>query len=1377
MNRVIELQSFAGLFKIMKTIILPAILALLLQAASAQRTDFSFINFNSKDGLSSNTVNAILKDRYGYMWFATDDGINKFDGVNFTVYRHNPGDSNSIGAGAVMAMQEDRAGNLWVGTGQILSLYNREKDAFINYDFTGKAAVRSLCVDHKGNVWVGTYAGLFVFDPHSGKTRTYEADSARADHLRTKAIISVFEDSRNRIWIGTIAGLHLYDENNNSFKRFLHSISDSLSIPDNKVRAIAEDPTGNIWVGTNDGGLGVLQEDGKSFKNYRHSASDNNTLSSNCIYAISVENTGKLWLGTEEGLNIFDPKSSKAVRIMSDLRNKYSLNGKSVRSIYIGKDGIYWMGTFREGVNKYDKNLAFFNLRESNPFDPHGLSSSTVTAFVENPAGDIYIGTDGGGLNLYHRNTGLFDHLTLPSAHQTKAQSILTMEKVGNELWIGTYPDGIYVLDMVTGHIQHYTRGDGPASLSSNEIFCIKKDSRGNVWIGTNGNGVNMYDPASGIFYRFNPNNPGFTKGILPLNGFIRSIEEDKQGNIWIGSSGSGIAVYTPRDKTFRVLNLKNSHLPSDNVLDIYADESGNMWVGTAGGGLCLFDPKTNRFISWSEAEGLSNAVVYKILEDDSGKLWISTNKGISSFDLKNRSFKNYSHYNGLQRSPFNMGSGLKTTNGEMFFGGLDGFNYFNPKTLNTNRNVPSLVFTALKISNRTVVPGDNSPIKEHISVARQIKLSYRQNFSLDFAALNYTAPQESQYFYKLEGFDKDWNRAGPSKTAVYTNLDPGNYTFRIKAQSDDGLWKTPEKNIDIYVSPPFWHTVYAYIFYFLAAGFILWFLRQQGIRKLKNKFAAEQERMQFRQMIELERQEAERKHEFDLVKIKFLTNLSHEFRTPISLIMEPTEKLLQEETGPKKLEHLSLIRRNARRLLNLVNQLLDFRKLEENELKLNLSEGDLVSFVRDVGDSFKDISDRKHINYAFTSSLTHFYTSFDRDKIERILFNLLSNAFKFTKVDGKIWLKVEQDIDSGIRIIISDTGVGMTREVQEKIFERFFQGDANTSIMNQGSGIGLSITKEFVTLHGGTIHVESIQGKGTVFTIQLPCKPIHQSIEQVVYPGLPSNGDVAPGLQHPEEAREPEKPTLLLIEDHEDFLHYLSDNLKSHYKIVEATDGKQGWQKTLATHPQVIVSDINMPEMDGIALCQKIKADKRTSHIPVILLTALTGDEHQLRGLNTGANDYLTKPFRFEILNIKIRNLLHLNQHLKSTYSKQFKVGTPEIDLPSADEKLMAGITQYIESNIDHPNLSVEELSKHVFMSRGTLYSKILSLTGETPVEFIRSVKLNKAALLLENSDMKIAQLGYEVGFTSPNYFARAFKAKFNLSPSEYIQAKRKSG
>jgi signal transduction histidine kinase/ligand-binding sensor domain-containing protein/AraC-like DNA-binding protein len=1339
----------------------------------AQPGNFSFINFSSKDGLSSNVVRAIHKDRYGYMWFGTDDGLNKFDGANFTIYKHKPDDSTSIGANGIAGICEDRDGNLWFGTDATLSMYDQKKNVFVNYEFTRGGSIRTLCTDHLGNIWVGGYGGLFMFNPRTGKLKHYGNNpSGKKSKLISNTIISAFEDSHKRLWIGTNVGLHLYIRNSDSFQVFLHSPTDPSSISDNAIRDITEDLDANVWFATLDG-LSKLQPDG-SFKRYKHNASDINSLSNNKVYKVAIDIDGKIWAGTEDGISILDPRSDKVTRIVSDKRKQYGLVGKSIRSIFIDKRGIYWIGTNHGGLNKYDKNLAFFNLRQSNPVDPFGLSNSFVSSFVEGLNGDIYIGTDGGGLNLYNPKTGLFAHPKLTPDDQYKSLAILAMERVGNELWIGTFQNGVYVLNMKSGAVKHYLKGEGSKNLSNNDIFCIKKDSKGNVWLGTNGGGLNIYDYKTDTFKRWDKKTADSVGFAIALNSFIRAIEEDKFGNIWVGSIGAGISVYNPSSNTAKILNPWNSGLPMNSVHGIYSDKGGNIWVGTPGGGLSFYNANTGKFTTYSESEGLSNAVVYKILEDDGGGLWVSTNKGLSCFDRGTKRFTNYSYHNGLQKSTFAFGSGLKTSGGELFFGGHDGFNYFNPSLLHSNSNVPSLVFTDLKVSNTSVIPGEDGPIKEHISIAREIRLDYKQNFSLDFAALNYTSPQENRYSYKLDGFDKDWNEVGTSHNAVYTNLDPGQYTFRVKARSESGSWTTPEATIKVYVRPPVWRSVYAYVFYLVLAGAIVLFIRHRNMERFKNKLALEGERMQVKQLIEQERREAERQHDFDQQRIKFLTNLSHEFRTPVSLIVGPVEKMLQREQGEEKKEQLGLIQRNARRLLNLVNQLLDFRKLEESELKLNLVQGDIICFVRDVVYCFKDISEHKHIHLEFSSSVKEYYSWFDEDKIERILFNLLSNAFKFTQSGGEIKLTVEQKDHSPVRITVSDTGIGMSEEVQKKIFDRFFQADLPQAILNQGTGIGLSITREFVKLHGGSITLHSQQGKGSCFTIELPLEQVARPEEQPT-----TQNEIATtqpsALSPEEEIPESEKLTILIIEDNEDFRSYLKDSLKPWYKIVEAANGKEGWQKALSTHPKVIVSDINMPAMDGITLCKKLKWDKRTAHIPVILLTALTGDSHQLKGLKTGASDYLTKPFNSQILNLKIKNLVSLNQELEKTYKKQLKVETPKVEVQSEDEKLLLKIAEYIESNIDSPDLTVEELSKHVYMSRGSLYSKILSLTGETPVEFIRSIRLNKAVALLENSDMKIAEVGYAVGFATPNYFTRAFKTKFNISPSEYLAAKRK--
>lgn len=1342
------------------------ILFLLPCQAFSQESNLNFMNLSSKEGLSSNVVNTIHKDSFGYMWFGSDDGLNRFDGQQFTVYRQKGDDSTSIASNEILAIHEDRSRNLWIGTGSGLVLYNRKMDSFKNYRETRTMAITSISSDGNGNLWVAGYGGLYILSAKTGLIAPINLKRKEdREAIRSQTIMSMFRDRHNRMWLGTRRGLYLYQPRGGVLVRFLNS-DESSSLSGNSVYAISEDVKGNIWVGT-DNGLSVLKVNGKEFVNYRHSSSDKNSLSSNLVYAIAPERDGKLWIGTENGLNILDPVTGDINRVEHDGRSRFSLIGKSVKSIFIDKQGVYWVATFRGGVNKYDKNLAFFNLRQSNRFDPAGLSASVVTSFVEAGQNRIYVGTDGGGLNLFNSETGVFRHISLGES-APNALSILAMEKRNSEVWVGTYLNGLFILDTKTGETRHVKSGTGPYNISGSDIFCMKADSRGNIWIGTNGQGVDRFDGDSKTFIHFN--RVGIDRDRIQLNGYIRAIEEDREGNIWIGSNGSGIAVYNPLTKYTKLLNKGNTDLPTDNINCIYAARDGRVWIGSTSG-ISSYDFHSNKVMTFSEEDGLANGVVYKILEDENGKVWVSTNKGISSFDPSTKRFKNYSSYNGVQRSSFVMGAGLRLSDGRLFFGGTDGFNYFHPKDLYANKSIPKVVLTDLRISNQTVKPSEDSPIKEDISVVKVINLDYKQNFSLSFVALNYTSPRESRYSYKLENFDKEWNVVGQSNTAIYTNLDPGEYIFNVKATSDTGEWTTPIKSVKIVVHPPFWLTYYAYAFYLLLTGSILVYVRRLGIRKLKDRFAHEQERIRIQQMIEQERRESERLREFDQLKIKFLTNLSHEFRTPISLIVGPVEQLIQQETNSPRNQQLQMIKRNSRRLLNLVNQLLDFRNIKEKEQKLYASEKDFVAFVREVAESFKDLADRKKINFSFNSEVRSYFTVFDANKIERIFFNLLSNAFKFTLEGGEISLKIQEN--EGLRVSLSDSGIGMKEEEQEHIFERFFQTETDGSVINQGSGIGLSIAKEFVKLHGGTIQVNSIAGKGSTFIVHLPLTKIPDA-------GIPDE-DIVEEETSNKSIREVATttntllPTILLVEDNEDFRFYLKDNLSAYYRVVEASNGKDGWQKVLSTHPQLVVSDISMPHVSGTELCKKIKADKRTNHIPVILLTALTGEDNQLIGLGTGASDYMTKPFNFEILHIKIRNLLTQNQQLKTTYSKQIKVLTPEPVVESDNEKFLEKILQYIEDNLTSPQLSVEELSRHMGMSRGSLYSKVLEMTAETPVEFIRSVKLDKAAVLLEKSDMNVGQICYSVGFATPNYFARAFKAKFNMLPSEYITLKRR--
>ncbi|HEY4335892.1 MAG TPA: ATP-binding protein, partial [Puia sp.] len=826
-------------------------------------------------------------------------------------------------------------------------------------------------------------------------------------------------------------------------------------------------------------------------------------------------------------------------------------------------------------------------------------------------------------------------------------------------------------------------------------------------------------------------------------------------------------AVVHPGDNRFTFYNQDNSRLPIDKVHALLCDSRGRMWVGTYGGGLSVFDKANGKFINYSEKDGLANTTIYQIVEDAEERIWVSTNTGVSCFDPEAKVFRNFSGLNGLQNSNFVHGSGLRLADGEILFGGLQGFNYFDPSRLTVNRNVPAVVLTDLQIANKSVLPGKSSPIRAQVSVADEIRLDYKQNFALSFVALNYTLPKQNQYAYRLDGFDKEWNYTGAMNTARYTNLDPGEYLFRVKAGNNDGVWSTEERSIRIFVRPPFWRTVYAYSFYILAAGGLLWYSRYRGVSRMRRKFRLERERAEVRRMREL-----------DQMKLKFLTNLSHEFRTPIALIMGPVEELLSDQQEKESRNKLFMIRRNARRLLNLVNQLLDFRKMEEQELRLRLSEGELVTFMKDVVYSFADLSGRKHIQLDFVCALPRLYVLFDPDKLERILFNLLSNAFKFTLEGGRIAVVLDVADESGnkwVSIVVTDTGVGIPAAQLPLIFDRFFQHAAEVAVLNQGTGIGLSITREFVQLHGGTISVESEEGQGSAFTVLLPLRLVEeQGVSGGASDGVASEGDV--GGQEVEPVAG-ERPRVLLVEDNDDFRSYLRDSLEAYYHIMEASDGKEGWQKALAGHPQLIVSDISMPRMGGIELSKKLKADKRTCHIPIILLTALAGDAQQVQGLETGANDYITKPFNFEVLHTKIRNLLELRRNLKTTYTRQIQVLQPEVEMQTEDERLLQAIVRCLEEHIGDPQLSVEFLSREVGMSRSSLYSKVLELTGETPVEYIRSFKLGRAAMLLEKSDVTIAEAAYQTGFSKPNYFARVFKAKYDMLPSEYVAQKRKRG
>jgi signal transduction histidine kinase/ligand-binding sensor domain-containing protein/DNA-binding response OmpR family regulator len=1188
-------------------------------------------------------------------------------------------------------------------------------------------------------------------------------------------VLSLFEDSRQRMWIGTNYGLYLYEWSSNSFKRFSNDHPGQYALSNNTIKAIVEDNKGSLWFGTYDG-LNKWMGDGR-FEVIRHNNQSSRTLSNNAIFTMSMAKDGKIWIGTEGGVNIFDPELDIFQYLTADPRNSGSLKTNSIRSIFIDSGDIYWIGTFTEGIEKYDRRLALFNQKKSNPFDPVGLKSPLVTAFAECSNGDIFVGTDD-GIALLDRKTNLLHSYRIQSRLKRPGSSLsvtsLRLDRKGS-LWVGTYHDGLFRIDLASHKYLQYTTDGTDREISSNDISCISADGSGRIWIGTLGRGIAIYDDKNHSFSHLTSHNGlGSHGGDLPVNGFISSIVKVPGGNMWIASMGTGIVTFDPLHKNWTHYTKKNAALADDVVLNLLVARNGSVWAGT-NQGISYFDDNLKKFVSYGERQGLANSFVKSILQDDNGFLWLSTDRGISSYDYRKKVFRNFTSENGVQQGAFLPGSAIKTRDGYLYFGGQDGFNFFNPLRLPVGSPPAKTILSNLAVNNVTANPGNESSIHEHISTAKEITLKYGQTFAISYVAIDYTSPKQNQYAYRLKGFDKAWNYVHNIRTASYTNIDPGTYNFEVMASKDEHLWNNPVSTIKVTILPPFWRTFYAYIAYLLITGTVLFLIRRRGIQKIRRQFEQAQEKLQVSQLMEQERREAERLHELDLLKIKFLTDLSHEFRTPVSLILAPVEKLLEKSAPGNDIEDLKMINRNGRRLLNLVNQLLDFRKLEEQKLKLNLLPGKIMSFIVESCEAFQDLALKKQVTLEVEVQQDVLLACFDPDKLERIIFNLLSNAFKFTPAGGVISVSAQTEIDqllnTNLLLRVTDTGIGIQNDEIEKIFERFYQSHQSSAILNQGTGIGLAITKEFVELHGGTVQAESITGKGSNFIVRLPITIIaeagaHES--QTTSGRLNIEGDPVTS------ENSAEMPTILIVEDNDEFRSYLSDHLKKYFHIVEAANGKEGWQKTLGAHVSLVVSDISMPHMDGIELSKKIKADKRTSHTPVILLTAMTGEEEQLKGLKTGANDYLTKPFNFQILQTKINNLLNLNKNLKDTYSRQIQMVSPQVKMESADVKLLNTIMTYIENQLSEPGLSVEELSRHVGMSRGSLYYKVLEMTGLTPVEYIRNVKLDKAAQLLEASDYNVAQIAYTTGFGTPSYFTRIFKARFGMLPSEYLIIKR---
>ena len=1351
----------------------------------AQQDQIQFSSINLSDGLSHNQVNTIFKDSKGFIWIGTLSGLNRFDGQQIKIFKHDPRDTKSISDDFIVNIFELPDNKLYLETKNGANIYDAETQSFIRdvkpylkeLNIIAKKII-DIVKDSKGGFWFNAGdEGVFKYDTLSKKSIHLKLNTGNAASLAGSPISALQKGPNGDIWIiHTDKTVELLNSSTGKVQKrisvFKHD--DPLAFQNFKLFV---DNASDLWIYTLNSQRGVDFYETKTGKT-RFIDKAPNGLNNNLISSIIQDDKGLIWIGTDHGgVNLLDKRNFSVRYLVNKEDDVKSIGQNAILTLYKDHSGIIWVGTFKRGVSFYHEKILKFPLYKHQNANPRGLTYDDVNRFAEDGLGNIWIGTNGGGLFYFNRKTGQFKrYVHEPGNPNSLSNDIIVSLFIDRDkkLWVGTYFGGLSCFDG-TKFINYKHNSQDTNSLTDDRVWDILEDRRGNLWIATLGGGLDKFDRNKHIFLH---KKVGEKNGII--SNSLSCLIEDRKGNIWIGTS-EGV---DEMKQDGRFVHYKNKpgnkkSLTNNVVYGMMEDSYGFIWISTRDG-LSRLNPESGQFQNFDSKDGLTEMTTLKVVEDNDKNLWISTANGLFEIIVKKIStdkfsytFRKYDEHDGLQGNAFNANAGYKTKSGELLFGGANGFNLFKPGDIRNDNTRPIIVFTDLQISNRSIGIDDQVNgrvlLKKSIIFTKDLKLNHSQNgFALEFAALNFFNPQKIKYRYRLEGFDQHWQELqGDNRLATYTNIDPGEYTFKVVSTDASGNWVNNETSLNITIMPPFWRTTLAYIIYVLLIGGTLFFIRHRGIQRIKKEF-----------LIEQERQQAKRMHELDLLKIKFLTNVSHEFRTPLSLIITPLEKLIKQAQDSER-PQLQMIQRNGRRLLNLVNQLLDFRRMEVHELKLHPKTGDIISFIQELSFSFSDIADRENISFSFQTDRKSLITFFDHDKIERILFNLLSNAFKFTPQGGKVKVSllttINEQKQTQLILKVSDTGIGIPEDNKARIFERFFQNDVPDSIVNQGSGIGLSITREFVRLHGGHITVDSIVNEGTEFTVYLvfPKTDMETSDPEPKLDLLITAGVDENSVSDPKFVWKSKKPVLMLIEDNEDFRFYLKDNLKEYYQIAEAANGKEGWQKILSIHPDLIVSDVSMPEMNGIDLCRKIKADKRTAHLPVILLTALTTEDEQLMGLETGASDYMTKPFNFEILLSKIRNLLQQQALSKKTYQKQVEFKPLETEIESVDDKFIRQLSIHIEKHLSDSAYTVDQLSADMNMSRVGLYKKVLPLTGKSPVEYIRSYRLLKSKPLLLKSQMTIAEVAYEVGFSNPKHFSKYFKQEFNMLPSAYALTK----
>lgn len=1054
----------------------------LLSLGVKGQPNIKFSHLTSSQGLSQSTVQTMLKDRYGFLWFGTEDGLNRYDGYSFKVYRRNPKDAAALASGNILSLCEDRKGDLWVGTFNGAFLFDRKHEQFISLrdcvsseELTDQS-VTAIYEDKQDNLWIGTYWMLNQVNRKTGKLTQFGNDPDDPASISNNEIKCIFEDSKSNLWVGTASGLNLLDRRTKKFKRFIHS-KDSLSLTGNAVSAIFEDAEGRLWVGT-DKGLNLFDYNTRGFKRFRHSPGNTKSLGHDEI--TSIQNAGKnqLWIGTTEGLELFDTEKNIFTHFRHHPSIPTSLNKNSdVTTMLHDRDGILWVGTFEGGINKYDEQNAYFDHYKHNPDDQQTLSNNLVACMAQGSQGDIWIGTDGGGLNFWRQGSQNFVHYFADPADKNSPASnkiiSLYAGKTQEYLWIGTYDKGLSRYDLKTNTFKHYAKGDKENQLNNNAVFALLEDRMGNLWIGTDGGGVNMLNQSTGTITKYKTEE-GNDKALI--GDYVRSLCEDRNGNIWIGTSG-GLSVLNPATQSFINYSQRNSGLACDIIFCIYEDSKGNIWIGGLGGGLNKIAFATKKLSTYTTYDGLPDNTINAIVEDDHGRLWISTNNGISYFDPGQEVFKNMDVRDGIGME-FSKGAGLKTPDGKILFGSLNGFTVIHPDRLIKNNNIPPVLLTGLKLFNVPVIAGQaNGILQEGIPETKEITLSYKQSMiSFEFTALGFTVPEKNQYAYMLEGFDKDWIFTGSNRTATYTNLNPGSYTFRVKASNNDGIWNEKGTSITIVIKPPFWQTWWFRLVAALLAATSIIVAYKIRVRAIQAQKRILEQQVEERTLtLHGLTKELEKKNK-ELEQFAYVA--SHDLREPLRTITSFIDLLQNQYKGKldeKADKYLNFIISAAERMKVLINDLLEYSRIGRKKDGARIECNELVRQV--LNDLHVAICETKAEIRTTDLPVIYAYPT----EMKQLFQNLISNAMKFRKKDTKPEIHISaENLNDHWQFRVQDNGIGIDPKHRERIFVIFQR--LHTRDEYEGSGIGLSNCRKIVELHGGKIWVESTPGAGSSF-------------------------------------------------------------------------------------------------------------------------------------------------------------------------------------------------------------------------------------------------------------------------------------------------------